>query len=191
MVAMQYAYPITIRYIIISPAHNYFGHSPKEDEPGDAPTFDVEQVRADAGKGLVGDRNYDTRNFDGQVSFLSAEVFDALRAHVGNPALSPLPARRNIVIAGAPLNQLIGHAFALDFGAHVLQFDGRKHCAPCAWMDRMVAPGALAFLRGRGGLRARITEGGVIRRSPAQLLTDFPLDLATLTDPLPLPNLPG
>jgi len=124
------------------------------------------------------------------VSFISAEVFDALRAHLGNPDLSPVPTRRNIVISGAPLNQLIGREFALDFGDYGVRFEGRKHCTPCGWMDRMVAPGALAFLRGRGGLRARITEGGVIRCGAAQLITAFPLDLTTITAPLPVPNLP-
>jgi MOSC domain-containing protein YiiM len=189
---MEFSESVVIRHLLVSPGRNYFGHAPESDTPGDAPTFDLEQVRADAGKGLVGDRNYGARgNLDGQVSFLSADVFDLLRAHVGNPALSPLPARRNIVIAGAPLNQLIGQEFALDFGTHVVRFAGRKHCAPCGWMDRMVAPGALAFLRGRGGLRARVLEGGLLRRGPAQLLTDFRLDLATLTEPLPLPRLPG
>jgi MOSC domain-containing protein YiiM len=148
-------------------------------------------VRADAGKGLVGDRNYGARGqIDGQVSFLSAEVFDLLRFALGQPELSPAAARRNIVLAGAPLNQLIGRDFALDFGTHVVHFAGRRHCAPCRWMERMVAPGALAFLRGRGGLRARIIEGGDLLRGPALLHTEMALDLATLVDPLPLPNLP-
>ncbi len=187
---MEYATPVTITHIIVSPGRNYFGH-PVTAEPGDAPTFDLAEVQADAGMGLVGDRNYGVKaSFNGQVSFLSAEVFDALRAHFGRPELSPLDARRNIVIAGAPLNQLIGRDFALDFGTHIVRFEGHKHCAPCGWMDRMVAPGALAFLRGRGGLRARIAASGLLRRGPATLLTDFALDLADLTAPLPLPNLP-
>jgi hypothetical protein len=54
----------------------------------------------------------------------------------------------------------------------------------------MLAPGAQKFLRGRGGLRARIVGGGEIRKGAAVLSTAAPLDLGKLLEPLrpaPLP----
>ena len=98
--------------------------------------------------------------------------------------------RRNIVIEGVPLNQLIGQPFTLDFGDQEVDFLGAKHCAPCAWMDAMLAPGAQKFLRGRGGLRARIVSSGLIRRAAAVLRTTVHLQQAEILSPLARPRLP-
>jgi len=38
-----------------------------------------------------------------------------------------------------------------------------EECRPCYWMDRAIAPGAEQFLKGRGGLRARIFSNGELR----------------------------
>ena len=96
----------------------------------------------------------------------------------------------NVVIEGVPLNQLIEREFALDFGDQRVRFVGARHCAPCAWMDAMIGPGAWALLKGRGGLRARILSDGVLRRGPALLHTEAALDLTTLTQPIAYPRLP-
>lgn len=73
--------------------------------------------------------------------------------------------------------------------SRVVLLAGRP-AAPCAWMDRMIAPGAHAALRGRGGVRCRVVEGGVLRRGPAVLVSPVPLDpaaagTARLRRPLP------
>lgn len=181
----MYTYPITIRHLFISPGHNYFGN-PKR-RPGAHPTFDVNEVAVRAGQGLVGDRFFGKgETFDGHVTFLAWEVFALLQSEADTPHPTPAALRRNVVIEGAPLNQLIGQEFAVDG----VRFRGVKHCAPCRWMDDQVAPGALAFLRGRGGLRAQVLSDGVLRRGPATLTTDVAFDLAAITEPLPLPRLP-
>jgi MOSC domain-containing protein YiiM len=79
--------------------------------------------------------------------------------------------------------QLIGQPFTLDFGDHQVEFLGARHCAPCAWMDAMLAPGARKFLRGRGGLRARIVTSGTVKRGKAVLATNAVLDPLTILDP--------
>ena len=186
---MPYTYPITIQHIFISPGHNYFGR-PK-DGPGPHPTHDVAQVEARAGRGLVGDRYFGVpAHYEAQVTFFAAEVFAALQAEFGLEELSPILTRRNIITSGVNLNQLIGHEFELRSGDDHVRFLGTRPCSPCAWMDAMFAPGAHAFLRGRGGLRARILTDGVIHRGPATLISETPLDNTTITAPIPKPNLP-
>lgn len=182
---MTYTYPITIHHLYISPGHNYFGH--KDNIPGDHPTEDVDVVEVKAGAGLVGDRFFGRGpQFDGHVTFFAWEVYQLLRTEYGLSIATPAAFRRNVVIEGIPLNGLIGQNFAING----LQFRGMKHCAPCRWMDLGVASGALKALHGRGGLRAQALSNGWLRRGPATLTTEIPLDLATRTAPLPRPKLP-
>ena len=56
---------------------------------------------------------------------------------------------------------LVGCEFTIQ-GATFL---GSEECRPCYWMDAAFGPGAEAFLKGRGGLRARIVSDGVLRAS--------------------------
>ncbi|HEU5246194.1 MAG TPA: hypothetical protein VFU09_03810, partial [Candidatus Udaeobacter sp.] len=60
---------------------------------------------------------------------------------------------------GVDLNELIGKEFEVQ-GVH---FYGTQESAPCYWMDRAFAPGAKDFLKGRGGLRAKILCDGELR----------------------------
>jgi MOSC domain-containing protein YiiM len=182
-------YPITIHHIFISPGHNYFGR-PKNG-PGEHVTLDVEQAEAIAGQGLVGDRYFGVpAHYDAQITFVACEVFQALQAQFGRPDWSPILMRRNLVIEGVPLNQLIGQPFTLDFGDHAVELLGAKHCAPCAWMDAVLAPGAQKFLAGRGGLRARIVTSGIVRRETAVLRSSTALDLSDVQGSLSYPKLP-
>ena len=189
MAGAMYEYPVTIHHIFISPGHNYFGR-PK-DGPGEHATVNVGEVEGVAGQGLAGDRYFGVAaHYDAQVTFVSWEVFQALQAEFGREDWSPIVMRRNIVIEGVPLNQLIGEPFTIDFGDHQVDFLGAKHCAPCAWMDAMLAPGAQKFLRGRGGLRARIVTSGNVKRGTAVLRTSIRLEEAEILSPLARPRLP-
>jgi MOSC domain-containing protein YiiM len=183
-------YPIIIRHIFISPGHNYFGR-PK-DGPGPSVTHDLEQVEARAGLGLVGDRYFGVAaHFEAQVTFIAWEVIAGLQRELGLAHISPALTRRNIVVEGVNLNQLIGHEFAIE-GSHgsCVRFLGTKSCSPCAWMDAMLAPGAHQFLKGRGGLRARVLSDGVLAKGPAILHAPIELDLVTVAEPLAKPRLP-
>jgi MOSC domain-containing protein YiiM len=178
-------YPVTIHHLYISPGHNYFTH--RYDDRGDHPTWDVAEVAVHAGQGLVGDRFYGRGPaFDGHVTFFAWEVFQLLQQSRDGELTTPTALRRNVIIEGVPLNQLIGHKFAID-GVH---FYGAKHCAPCRWMDEVVATGALAFLKGRGGLRAQALSDGVLHRGAAMLTTAQQLDPTQGAARLPRPRLP-
>ncbi len=182
---MPYTYPITIHHLYISPGHNYFGHP--AGQAGNHPTEDVASVEVKAGAGLVGDRFFGRgATFDGHVTFLAWEVVQLLQSTYALPIATAATFRRNVVVAGVPLNQLIGQEFALDG----VQFRGTKHCAPCRWMESEVATGALQALKGRGGLRAQACSDGWLHKGPATLTTEFPLDLTTITTPLARPRLP-
>lgn len=188
---MNFMYAADIRHIFISPGHNYFGR-PK-DGPGVHPTHDVAQVEVRAGLGLVGDRYYGVAaHFNAQVTFVAWEVFAEVQRALGAHELSPVLLRRNIVVEGIPLNQLIGQEFTIvDASGAMVRLQGASHCAPCAWMDAALGPGAWQLLKGRGGLRARILSDGVLRRGPVHVQTAVALDATTITAPVARPRLPA
>ena len=72
---------------------------------------------------------------------------------------SPAPARRNVITRGVDLNALIGS----EFEVQGVRFFGMEECRPCYWMDRAFAAGTHEFLKGRGGLRAKILCDGILR----------------------------
>jgi MOSC domain-containing protein YiiM len=157
-------FAVTIHHIFISPGHNFFGHYGTA--PGEHGTTDMPVVRACAGLGLEGDRFYGYRpDYKGQVTFFEWGVYEAIKAEFMVPELRADAFRRNILIEGAHLNDLIGARFSIGD----MEFEGMSECTPCAWMDSVVAPGAEKWLRSRGGLRAKILTDGELRRGPAEL----------------------
>jgi MOSC domain-containing protein YiiM len=113
-----------------------------------------------AGRGIRGDRYFDFKNdYKGQITFFSGEVFDELCGALHIEDCSPAFARRNVITRGVDLNELIDQEFEIEG----VCFYGMEECRPCYWMDRAFAPGALEFLKGRGGLRAKILSDGRIR----------------------------
>lgn len=124
----------------------------------------VKQVTAVSGEGLKGDR-YCTgqgtwSHWPGggrQVTLIETEVVTEVEQSHG---VSAAQMRRNIVVQGLRLNQLVGFEFRV--GEVVLA--GVRLCEPCAHLERLTTQGVMAVLEGRGGLRADIVEGGVIRQ---------------------------
>jgi MOSC domain-containing protein YiiM len=131
----------------------------------EAPTQTVSEVLAVAGRGLEGDRyftssgTYSNHPGDGRhVTLIESEAIDALSRdyHV---VLDPGLARRNIVTRGIALNHLVGYDFRL--GRVIVR--GTRLCEPCAHLEKLTQPGTLRGLIHRGGLRAEILVGGIIR----------------------------
>jgi MOSC domain-containing protein YiiM len=150
---------LLVRQIFISPGHNYFGRYGQT--AGTHGTVEVDEVECVAGLGLKGDRFFGHRpDYKGQVTFFSEEVWRELQAHFGLPAASPSMLRRNVIVSGGDLNELIGRKFTLQG----VGFDATEECRPCYWMDQAVSPGAEEWLKGRGGLRCRVVSGGVLRK---------------------------
>ena len=150
---------LTIERIFLSPGHNFFGHHGRPAGTNDL--VEVAEIECVAGRGLRGDRFFDYKpDYKGQVTLFSAEVFETLRAAFSLPEASPAALRRNLLVRGADLNGLIGKSFELQG----VRLEGVEECRPCHWMDQALAPGAEAWLRGRGGLRCRILTDGWLRR---------------------------
>jgi MOSC domain-containing protein YiiM len=151
--------------MFISPGHNYFGHHGRP--PDDYPLVEVREIECVAGHGIRGDRFYDYKaNYKGQITFFSQEVFDGLRAAFPFAEKTAGALRRNVVVSGANLNALIGEEFELQG----VRFLGTAHCRPCYWLDHAFAPGAEAWLKGNGGLRAQILTSGTLAVGAAELV---------------------
>ncbi len=154
-----------IRQIFVSPGHNYFGHHGRP--PDDFPLVEVDEIECVAGRGIRGDRFYDYKHdYKGQITFFSQEVFERLSAAFPQVGKSAGALRRNVIVSGVDLNALIGEEFTLQG----LRFRGTAHCRPCYWLDQAYAPGAEAWLKGNGGLRAKILTNGRLTIGPAELL---------------------
>ena len=126
----------------------------------------VNEVKAVAGKGLEGDRYLSERGkFSDkpgparQLTLIELESIEALQRE-GSVELSPLESRRNIVTRGVPLNHLVNKRFRL--GEAVIA-RGVKLCEPCEWLEEVTQKKVIGGLTHRGGLRAEILEGGIVR----------------------------
>jgi molybdopterin-guanine dinucleotide biosynthesis protein A len=146
--------------IWISPGNDFRGrHGLGRRDHGILARSEVECV---AGMGLRGDRYFGYQpDYKGQVTFLDAELVQAVRDRFSKPDLSSSVFRRNLVVAGVNLAEWVGKRFRFQG----VEFEGSEECKPCYWMDAAVAPGAEEFLKPdhRGGLRARILSDGILR----------------------------
>lgn len=146
---------IAVRALCISAGHNYFGHHGKP--AGQNKIIEVPRIECVTGRGVRGDRFFDYKDgYAGQITFFSWETFDQIRHELGIWDRSITVIRRNVITEGVDLNGLIGR----DFWIQCVHFTGVEECRPCYWMDQAFGPGACEWLKGRGGLRARILNDG-------------------------------
>jgi len=132
--------------------------SPKAREPLHA----VPSAVAVAGRGLEGDRYCTGRGALSRwwsparaVSFIEREAIDALRQEFALD-LGDGRSRRNVVTEGIGLEELKGRTFRIGTAL----FKGAQACQPCRYLERLTQPGVFEALKGRGGLRAEVVEGG-------------------------------
>lgn len=130
-----------------------------------APMQSIASVQASVGKGLDGDRyaaqlgTYSNHAGNGrQVTLIEIEALEALQREY-QVALDPGLSRRNIVTRGVALNHLVDQEFRI--GTALLR--GMRLCEPCLHLERFSVKGAMRGLVHRGGLRAEVIEGGIIR----------------------------
>jgi len=113
----------------------------------------------DPQKGLRGDRYYASDTGSGKaVTLIEIEAICSLLDKHGIH-LEPADSRRNLVTEGVPLNSLLGQEFRV--GEIILR--GIRLCDPCRHLEDMTQPGVLSGLIHRGGLRADVVRGGIIR----------------------------
>jgi MOSC domain-containing protein YiiM len=176
-----YRYDVEVLHLLVSPAHAYFGRA--REGAADVPSTDAEQVELVAGKGIIGDRFFGkAAHMDAAVTLLAVEALEAMAAELGVGPLDPLLPRRNVVLRGAHLAPLLEQDFAFESRGGLIRLHGGRPAHPCAWMDQMLAPGAHAAMRGRGGMRCQVLSSGVLHRGPAVLLSPIPLEPARAGD---------
>lgn len=124
----------------------------------DVPMIVVDSAMLVARHGIADDRYHTERDGPRQVTLIAIEDIEAIAVFLGGPALTPELLRCNLVTRGINLHALKGQTFRI--GAAVLE--GTGDCAPCSRMEANLGSGGYNAVRGRGGLTARIVEGGLI-----------------------------
>ncbi len=131
-----------------------------------SPALPQESVRAVQGRGLEGDRYFEgTGTFSPRPQKADFEVTLIQEEHIAGFAQgSGMPfqgrdARRNLVTSGVDLNALVGREFRV--GEVLLR--GIRLCEPCNYLAKQTCPEVLKGLAHKGGLRAQVLAGGLIR----------------------------
>lgn len=124
------------------------------------PMARVVEAKALAGQGLEGDRYFRPggNEPDHEITLIEAEAVDALNRDHGI-AFDVSESRRNVVTRGVSLNDLVGREFRVG----AVRLEGMRLCDPCGHLEKLTRRGVRKGLDNRGGLRARIVEGGPIR----------------------------
>lgn len=118
------------------------------------PLLEVESVRAVAGQGLEGDRNFRPNGAKpGQaLTLVEAENVEAVGLGAGGT-------RRQLTVRGVRLNDLVGKRFTVGG----VECYGVELCEPCKHLESMTRPGIIKDLLHRAGINADILTDGVIR----------------------------
>lgn len=131
---------------------------------GSAPMERVEEISAVVGGGIEGDRykegtGFWTRYGDVcEVTLIEGENLDEIERENGLRVKNG-EHRRNIITRGVKLESLRGARFRV--GEVVLEYDRPR--PPCKHVQDLTERGMTRALRRRGGICARVVEGGRIR----------------------------
>lgn len=115
--------------------------------------WEVESVRAVAGKGLEGDRHFHP---DGARPGQALTLVEA--EEVESVGLPPGATRRQVTVRGVRLNDLVGKRFRVG----EVECYGVELCEPCAHLESMTRPGIVKELVHRAGINADILGDGTI-----------------------------
>ena len=125
----------------------------------------VQAVDALAGKGLRGDRHYHQKGAAPGQALTLIEV-EALES-VG---LSGAGSRRQVVVRGVRLNDLVGRRFRVGD----VECLGVELCEPCLHLQQLTRPGIIKELIHRGGLNADVLNDGRISVGDAVVVDGLP-----------------
>jgi MOSC domain-containing protein YiiM len=159
---------VRITHIFTSRGHDFKGrHGQPRLENG---TEAHECVACLAGRGLEGDRYAEKEpGHKGQVTFFNGEVLREVGAALGIARVPADAFRRNVIVEGVDVSDLVGRRFSIGG----VRFEGTEASHPCHWMDVALVPGTRELLEGKGGLRARILEPGILRTGPTELVLEM------------------
>lgn len=128
------------------------------------PMIAVAEVRAQAGRGLEGDRygreagTFSQKSPTNQLTLIEEEALAAAARDYGF-AIAAEETRRNLLTCGIALNHLVGREFYVG----EVRLRGLKLCEPCGHLEKLSGKEVMKALRHRGGLRAEILADGQVR----------------------------
>ena len=119
----------------------------------------VERARAVAGRGLEGDRYFlgkgSFSHWSGTGRALTVVEAEALE----DAGVGFAEARRNVVVRGVTLNDLVGRRFRIG----AVELWARRLCEPCNHLEKLTErDGLIRSLAGRGGIRVDVLSDGFI-----------------------------
>jgi MOSC domain-containing protein YiiM len=94
-----------------------------------------------------------------QITLIEAEALEHAAKVLGLASVPPGASRRQVVVRGISLNDTVGRR--LRIGAVLIHVD--DVCDPCRNLEVKIGIGAEQALANRGGVCARVIEGGVLR----------------------------
>ena len=134
----------------------------------------VEEVQVVAGAGITGDRYFRKRRHPGQnITFIASESIEQYNSDYGQ-SIDLDATRRNVLTRGIDLNALVGKDFAIGTAL----FRGVELCEPCSVLGRLLENSSITPLEvikafyNKGGLRADIVHGGILRTGMQINVTD-------------------
>lgn len=122
------------------------------------PVAVLNNVQANVGIGLQGDKAGARPGGKRQVTFIQAEYLPLVQTFLSKPELSFADLRRNIAISGVNLNALKDQI--IQVGA--ARFEVTGFCHPCKRLEENLGHGTFNALRGHGGITAKVIEDGEI-----------------------------
>ncbi len=147
----------------------------------DQPAQFANEVKAEPGRGLIGDRRAlnsrtDLTSRKRELSLIQAEHLPLIARWCGMPSIEATRLRRNLVISGVNLLAMKSPfkdvRMEWQIGNEVIiQVTGP--CDPCSKMEAELGAGGYNAMRGHGGMTAMVTVGGIIRVGDAVKLANI------------------
>jgi MOSC domain-containing protein YiiM len=127
-----------------------------------APVVSRDEVQAVAGRGLEGDRYFDSNagahEPEDEITLITAEGLAAAEAE-HSLGLVPGEHRRNIVVEGLDLLALVGRTVRVGDAEVEVIADNPS----CKYLQELTGKPVLRALRHTGGVRGAIVTGGTVR----------------------------
>ena len=122
-------------------------------------TFYVNQAYLEKGKGIVNDRYYGNfKEKKEQVTLISLEEINKFNRQI-NRNIEPKDFRRNIIVSGVDLNQLINKQIKINN----ITLKIHEICQPCKYLqDQLKINSLVKILINKSGVRAEIITSGML-----------------------------